>query len=70
LSGEFAGISSSGRTFEIDQVVFAHFRDGLIVEAWEIADIGAMLRQLGVRTSRRRTSGRCARDWYRRGRGK
>jgi steroid delta-isomerase-like uncharacterized protein len=48
LCGEFAGISSSGRTFEIDQVVFAHFRDGLIVEAWEIADIGAMLRQLGV----------------------
>jgi hypothetical protein len=24
------------------------FRDGLIVEAWEIADIGSLLRQLGA----------------------
>jgi predicted ester cyclase len=48
LSGEFAAISSDGRSFEIDQVVFAHFRDGLIVEAWEIADTGSLLRQLGA----------------------
>ena len=44
--GEFAGLPSSGESFSIDQVVFAHFRDGLIVEAWEIADIGSLLRQL------------------------
>jgi steroid delta-isomerase-like uncharacterized protein len=46
MSGEFAGISAVGRSFEIDQIVFAHFRDGLIVEAWEIADISSLLRQL------------------------
>lgn len=45
---EFAGMSAAGKSFEIDQVVFAHFRDGLIVEAWEIADTGSLLGQLGV----------------------
>ena len=48
LRSEFAGISAAGKSFEIDQVVFAHFRDGLIVEAWEIADTGSLLGQLGV----------------------
>ena len=47
LHGEFAGIAADGEAFEIDQVVFAHFREGLIVEAWEIADTGSLLRQLG-----------------------
>ncbi|MDH4339498.1 MAG: ester cyclase [Thermoleophilia bacterium] len=47
LVGEFAGIRAQGESFMIDQVVFAHFRDGLIVEAWEIADTGSLLRQLG-----------------------
>ena len=28
--------------------VFAHFRDGLIVEAWEIVDTSSLLRQLGT----------------------
>ena len=42
------GSPPEGRSFEIDQVVFVHFRDGLIVEAWEIADTGSLLRQLGV----------------------
>ena len=50
LIGEFAGISAVGKSFTIDQVVFAHFRDGLIVEAWEIADTGSLLRQLVVLT--------------------
>lgn len=50
LRGAFAGISAEGKSFSIDQVVFAHFRDGLIVEAWEIADTGSLLRQLGVLT--------------------
>jgi steroid delta-isomerase-like uncharacterized protein len=50
LSGEFAGISAERKSFKIDQVVFAHFRDGLIVEAWEIADTGSLLRQLEVLT--------------------
>jgi predicted ester cyclase len=50
LIGEFAGISADGMSFEIDQVIFAHVKDGLIVEAWEIADTGSLLRQLGVLT--------------------
>lgn len=48
MTEAFAGIPATGRSFEIDQVVYAHFKAGLIVEAWEIADIGSMLRQLGV----------------------
>jgi steroid delta-isomerase-like uncharacterized protein len=48
LIGDFAGISAAGKAFRIDQVVFAHFRDGLIVEAWEIADTGSLLGQLGA----------------------
>ncbi len=48
LTSDFAGISAEGRSFVIDQVVFAHFQDGLIVEAWEIADTGSLLRQLGA----------------------
>ena len=48
FSGEFAGISAAGKSFEIDQVVFAHFRNDLIVEVWEIADTGALLRQVGA----------------------
>ena len=50
LIGEFAGISAAGKSFMIDQVIFAHVEDGLIVEAWEIADTGSLLRQLGVLT--------------------
>jgi predicted ester cyclase len=46
--GEFAGIVASGQSFRIDQAVFAHLRDGKIVEAWEIADAGALLQQLGM----------------------
>lgn len=50
LIGEFAGISADGKSFVIDQVIFTHVKDGLIVEAWEIADTGSLLRQLGVLT--------------------
>jgi predicted ester cyclase len=48
FNGKFAGISAAGKSFEIDQVGFAHFSGGLIIEAWEIADTGALLRQLDV----------------------
>ena len=50
LIREFAGISADGKSFMVDQVIFAHVEDGLIVEAWEIADTGSLLRQLGVLT--------------------
>jgi steroid delta-isomerase-like uncharacterized protein len=47
LQGDFAGIKGNGRSFRVDQAVFAHGRDGLIVEAWEIVDTASLLRQLG-----------------------
>jgi steroid delta-isomerase-like uncharacterized protein len=46
--GDFAGIPRTGRPFQIDQVLFVHLRDGKIAEAWEIADTGSLLKQLGV----------------------
>jgi len=44
--GEVIGLSPTGRRFRIDHVTFAHFRDGKIAEAWEIADSAALLQQL------------------------
>lgn len=44
LTADFAGVAATGQSLEIDQVVWARFDDaGLIVEAWEIADVGSLL---------------------------
>lgn len=43
LAGEFGGFAGTGRRFEIDQVVFAHVRDGKAEEIWEVADTGRLL---------------------------
>ena len=48
LEGDFAGISGNGRSFSVDQGLFAHVREGKIVEAWEIVDTANLLRQLGA----------------------
>lgn len=48
LQNDFAGITASGKSFRIDQGLFAHVRDGKIVEAWEIADTASLLRQVGA----------------------
>ena len=40
----FAGVPPSGEPFRIDQVVFAHVRDGKAAEVWEVADVGVLLR--------------------------
>lgn len=48
LKGDFAGIAANGRSFKVDQGLFAKVRDGKIVEAWEIVDTASLLRQLGV----------------------
>ena len=48
LQDDFAGIRGNGQSFQIDQGLFAHVRDGKIVEAWEIVDTGSLLRQLGA----------------------
>ncbi len=49
LKAAFAGVQGSGRSFQIDQAVIAHLRDGKIAEAWEIADIAALREQTGDR---------------------
>ena len=48
LEGDFGGITANGRSFTIDQAIFATVRDGKIVEAWEIIDTANLLRQLGA----------------------
>ena len=48
LTGDFAGVAATHRSFEVDQGLFAHVRDGMIVEAWEIVDTASLLRQVGA----------------------
>lgn len=48
LKGDFAGVPANGRSFRVDQGLFARVREGKIVEAWEIVDTASLLRQLGV----------------------
>lgn len=40
----FAGVPPSDVPFRLDQVVFAHIRDGKASEVWEVADVGVLLR--------------------------
>ena len=47
----FGGLPVSGASFTIDQGLFAHVRDGKIVEAWEIVDTENLKRQLGTQAS-------------------
>ncbi len=42
MVGAFAGLDGTARSFRMDQAVVAHLRAGKIVEAWEIADVGAV----------------------------
>ena len=46
MASSFAGVEGSGRSFRIDQAVITHLRDGKVIEAWEIADIAALLEQV------------------------
>jgi len=46
LTATFGGVDGTGRGFRIDQAVITHLRDGEVVEAWEIADIGALRAQV------------------------
>jgi predicted ester cyclase len=46
LMNPFAGVEGTGRRFRIDQAVVTHLRDHKVVEAWEIADIAALLEQV------------------------
>ena len=46
MRGDFGGLGGTGRGFRIDQAVIVHLRDGMIIEAWEIADIAALRAQV------------------------
>jgi steroid delta-isomerase-like uncharacterized protein len=46
--GEFVGVPGTGKTFRIDQAIFAHVRDGKAAEIWEIVDSAAFLEQIGA----------------------
>jgi len=45
LAAAFGGLEGRG-SFRMDQAVIAHLRDGRIEEAWEIADVAALERQV------------------------
>jgi len=47
LVREFAGVAGAGRRFRMDQAVICHLTDGKIAEAWEIADVGSLVDQVG-----------------------
>ena len=47
LRSAFGGINGYGRSFQIDQAVITHLRDGKVAEAWEIADIASLRDQVG-----------------------
>ncbi len=47
MRGSYGGFSSEGRSFRVDQAVFAHVRDGKITELWEIVDTAVLHEQLG-----------------------
>ena len=47
MRGSYGGFSSEGHSFEVDQAVFAHVRDGKITELWEIVDTAVLREQLG-----------------------
>jgi predicted ester cyclase len=46
MAGAFGGVEGTGRSFIMDQAVITHLRDGKVAEAWEIADIAALLAQV------------------------
>ena len=48
LTATFGGIEGTGRSFHIDQAVVTHLRDGKVAEAWEIADIAALVAQVSA----------------------
>lgn len=47
MHGSYGGLSAEGRSFKVDQAVFAHVRDGKIAELWEIVDVASLREHLG-----------------------
>ena len=47
LDGAIGGLEATGKSFKVDQALFARIRDGKIEELWEIVDTASLLDQLG-----------------------
>ncbi len=47
VHGSYGGVSAEGRSFKVDQAVFAYVRDDKIAELWEIVDMASLREQLG-----------------------
>lgn len=47
MHGAYGGFSAQGRSFMVDQGVFAHVREDKIAELWEIVDTAVLREQLG-----------------------
>jgi predicted ester cyclase len=46
MRGSLGGLSSQGRSFRVDQALFAYVRDAKITELWEIVDTAVLREQL------------------------
>lgn len=46
--GELMGIAPTGKEGEVEGISIIQFKDGKIVESWDIADVMGMMQQLGV----------------------
>jgi predicted ester cyclase len=47
LDGVYGGFAAVGKSFTVDQALFARLRDGKIEELWEIVDTASLFNQLG-----------------------
>lgn len=46
--GELMGIEPTGKSFEVQNMVFTRIEDGMIAERWLLPDTLGMMQQLGV----------------------
>ncbi len=46
MRGSYGGVAAEGRSFKVDQAVFAYVRDDKIAELWEIVDVASAREQL------------------------
>jgi predicted ester cyclase len=46
MCGSYGGLFADGRSFKVDQAVFAYVRDDKIAELWEIVDVASLREQL------------------------
>lgn len=46
--GELMGVAASGKSFSMEEIMIAQFREGRISRVWRVYDMYSMLQQLGV----------------------